>query len=312
MLSVVTGVSGSTMASVLKNFYLNPTTFSNSRLLMYSQMYEKFLFKKFTLHWQPTVATSTQGGILIAYDKDISDASPPTGDAGLRQYWAWSGTRGANTWEKFSTQFALHEPDVPLFCSNNGLDMRWSYQGQVYVVDELGTYTDSTQKLGIVFIEYEIDFYDPQLEPVNIHCAGVQSSETVDSSVARSGWNNVQTVLNIVGAVQKISDAVSGAKGLRFPPGTYEILEALGASSAHDVFASQPTLVNNGRSNSTITYVADNGAVAQPAGGAYYRVSQLKNDGPDTVDLYGNVTGGTSTWTNHTLQINQLPYKLTS
>lgn len=314
LLTTVIGSSTTSIGNALSNIYLSPQTLSNTRLQMYSAMYERYRFKRFTVHFTPSVSTSTPGQLMIAYDRDISDDTPPNNLDGLRQYSSWPGTFSSPIWSPFRTSFSLQSPQDGLFCSPNGVDMRFEYQGQLYVVDVNGNLSN-TSSYGLMFIEYEIEFFEPQLEPLVLLYSRKKAVDLLnpplDSLGTGCGWNGLTSGTLATGssrAVQLQPTADGLMTRLRIPPGTWEMLETVGKIVGGDVLNGMrlPTILEYGRSTGAkINYnLASNTLVD---GASQFIKSFVFNPGPDPIDLIGNLQNENAVrFDEHVLSIKRL------
>lgn len=150
----------------LRNDYIQPGEFADSRLAQFGQLYEKFLFTKLRQRYTPAVGSGQVGSILLAYDRDISDPTPPVSSQGVRQYMSWQDTVQGNVWAPHTLEAKLESPETGFYTdSAPGGDDRLAYQGQTYValVDPCGNVADLN--IGNVSLDYELHLFVPQLQP---------------------------------------------------------------------------------------------------------------------------------------------------
>lgn len=157
--------AGAIRGQCLRNDYVQPQQFVNSRLAQFGLLYEKFLFQELKQRYTPSIGSGQAGSILLAYDRDISDPTPPASEQGIRQYMSWEDTVQGNVWAPHELTARLQAPETGFYTDEvAGGDDRLSYQGQFYValVDPLGNASDVT--IGNTCLEYVIDFFVPQLQ----------------------------------------------------------------------------------------------------------------------------------------------------
>ena len=131
---------------------------------MFAQLYDKFRFKKLTFKYVPYQGTVVPGSIVLAYDRDISDATPPANDVGVRQYMAMMDAVAGPIWQPLSMTCPLSHPEEGLFTNAvPGGDDRLAYQGQVYVA-LLEPPPAGVVLAGDLFVEYDLELFEPQLE----------------------------------------------------------------------------------------------------------------------------------------------------
>jgi hypothetical protein len=145
------------------NIPVSPAEFSGTRLELFARMYEKYLFTKMSFEYVPSVAYDKAGSIILAYDRDPSDATPPAGDPGIRTYTAWANTRITDVKQRAECVCPLLQPDTGYYVNDApGGDERLSYQGQFYVATCIPAEVNSV--LGVLLFHYECHMWVPNLE----------------------------------------------------------------------------------------------------------------------------------------------------
>lgn len=146
-------------------FYLNPMEFSQSRIMQFGQMYEKFLFEVLDVDYSPQQPSTQKGSLVLAYDRDVSDATPPSSTAGLRQYLAFEDSVYGNVWVPKRLRARLQAPETGFYTNPApGGDDRLAYQGQVYVACMEPSGLAAGTVLGDIVLRYRIHFFVPQLD----------------------------------------------------------------------------------------------------------------------------------------------------
>jgi len=151
---------------VYLEIYINPLEIAGTRLSLFAQLYDKFLFGLLKFHFVPAGSTQTRGTIIMAYDRDISDTTPPLGDNGVRQFISMMDAVSTPIWAPATAVCPLSHPAGDGLWTNPvaGGDDRLSYQGQLYVACMEPSSLTAGQSLGDIFMEYDVEFYDPQLD----------------------------------------------------------------------------------------------------------------------------------------------------
>lgn len=161
-LSAISETSGTIGKNIL-TFYLNPLSFVNTRLEKYGQLYEKFVFRRFVLHYTSAQPTTATGQYILAFDRDFADSTPAASDDGIRQYFAMSGSKIANVYQSTSFSCPLEDPQDFYYTNSTGYEGRVVYQGQVYMAVVTGT-----TFTGSMWIEYDLDLFDPMVDQVSL------------------------------------------------------------------------------------------------------------------------------------------------
>lgn len=231
---------------ILRNDYVQPAEFSDSRLAMFGQMYEKFRFRRLRLRYVPAVGSNQAGSLLLAYDRDISDANPPPGSQGVRQCMSWADTVQGNAWLSHTLDAKLECPDSGYYTDEAvGGDERLCYQGQFYtmVVNPFGNSADLT--IGNLVLDYELELFVPQLQVViptaHIDNTGATSATITDAlrPYANTAAGVVKTAATIANMIPKFQEAGSVTNAIRLAEGVYRLVNNVNtfrAASVNTVF----------------------------------------------------------------------------
>jgi len=155
----------------LVNFDFGPIELGRSRLGLFAMLYERWRARKLKFHFIPSVPTSQKGSLMLAFDRDVSDPTPPASPDGLRQYMAMEGAGTAPVWAPQSITIVPNQRDLLFTNSVAGLgpgavnyDPRLNYAGTFYVVVVGPTGLATGTAMGDAYVEYEIDFEDACLD----------------------------------------------------------------------------------------------------------------------------------------------------
>lgn len=190
-----------TAGQAIGEFYINPLEYPGTRLALFAQLYDKFRFKRLTFKYVPYQGTAVPGSLVMAYDRDISDATPPANDVGVRQYMAMMDAVAGPIWQPLTMTCPLSHPEEGLFTNAvPGGDERLAYQGQVYVA-LLEPPAAGIVLAGDLFVDYDLELFEPQLETnVIVGSSSVQGANTVNVnagdlllSFANGVGNNAKT-----------------------------------------------------------------------------------------------------------------------
>lgn len=245
--------AGAVPGQTLLEVYLNPLELTGTRLSLFAQMYDKYRFLETDFEFVPCASTTARGSLILAYDRDISDATPPASDLGIRQFMAMQDAVAGPIWGPLVCKCPLSHPEEGLFTNPvAGGDDRLSYQGQFYVA--LMEVPAEPNSVGDVYIHYDIEFYDPQLDTQSPQAYG--SAEAGQANFGPSAGdafrsfvpNNTTALLQGVLEMLPKIDPVTGRAFLDLAQGVYRLVHTTSSGSttaATAVSYQSPTVVAN-------------------------------------------------------------------
>lgn len=210
----------------LLNMPVSPADWAGTRIELFSRMYEKYLFRKLDFEYIPTAASTTTGSVVIAYDRDPSDDTPPPGLAGIHTYTSWQDAVVTDVKVGRTAHCPLNQPDTGYYVNDvPGGDERLSDQGQIYVAQVEPSQPSS--QLGSLLVHYDLELFVPQMEtqpplnfsgkqPVSKTPLGTDNRSVlgllVDAlapSIAAAAQRSYQPIVNAAGkAVVRLSEGV--------------------------------------------------------------------------------------------------------
>lgn len=168
---IPSGGGGVVAGQVLNEIYINPSEFGGTRLEKFAALYEKYLFEVLEFEYLPAVGSDKPGAIVLAYDRDISDPTPPPTEQGVREFTSFEGSRDGNIWIPHRVRCKLQAPDAGYYTNPVvGGDDRLAYQGQFYVAVTVPTASSGT--IGRLRLNYRCHFFVPQLSNANMVAEG--------------------------------------------------------------------------------------------------------------------------------------------
>ena len=219
--------------AVYDEFYMSPAEFAGTRLSLYSRLYEKFLFEESDFEYIPGQGSDKAGSLIIAYDRDISDPTPPATDQGVRQFLAMEDAVAGNVWTPHRAKCPLRAPEDGFFCNPVvGGDDRLAYQGQLYIACMLPSGLTAGASLGSILLHYKCLFFIPQLEN---ELSTVESEGTGAGVVTSAAPGTFMDVLGAV-ATSAITKGVQqylpklqadGTWAITLPEGLYDYMTSL-------------------------------------------------------------------------------------
>lgn len=206
----VTSGAANVAGDVLISAVVNPALLGVSRLATMSNLYERYKFRSLKFRYDP-IANATVSGQLIGYvDYDTQD--DPTGIVGvqnLQRAAAHYGEKPVQVWQGSEKPVFWEVKDVDpltdLYVDADGTDPRWTNQGRFVLL--AASALPAATALGNIYLDYDIEFYIPQLELTPITGAawyetfgGAGSSGNFlgDASTLKV-WNNlpIKRALNV-------------------------------------------------------------------------------------------------------------------
>lgn len=221
-----------TVGVVLNEVYISPSEFGGTRLEKYAALYEKFLFEELRFEYVPSVGSNVPGAIVLAYDRDINDPTPPADEQGVRQFTSFEGAVDGNVWTRHVCKARLTQPDDGYYTNPLGED-RLSYQGQFYIALTVPTGYTAGSTLGRLYMHYKCHFFTPQLEGAqNLYQAtGNKSAGGTIAPVEDGDW--LKVVGELAGPITKgqplwkpVADSL-GRFYLPLAQGVYNIVNTL-------------------------------------------------------------------------------------
>lgn len=249
--------AGEVAGSVCNEIYINPSDLGGTRLSKYAGLYEKYIFEELSFEYVPSVGSTTPGALVLAYDRDISDPTPPVSEQGVRQYTAYEGSVDGNVWTLMECRNRLQAPDSGYYTNPvAGGDDRLSYQGQFYVATVVPTALEAGSTLGRIRLHYKCHFFVPQLE--NTFLTAQITSSTPLPTATTSGADYIATLAKAVDGVvtgyqkwQPVLDSL-GKYFIPLDPGTYKMTSNINGVTGNPVASTggnyeilTPTLVPN-------------------------------------------------------------------
>jgi len=184
----------------------NPITFAD-RMRVQASIYDKFVFRRCRLKYQPSCTTATAGTIAITIDRDYADAPQLTNWAQTLSYESYAT---GNVWCEHSCDIGRDTHERRAYFTNfmGSQDLHESEQFKFYVYT-IGV--DPNVTLGNLFLEYELELISPVYAPTeianNLDNLGVMTVEGVggtDAALKQSGASAVNFTMPSLPTVDKV------------------------------------------------------------------------------------------------------------
>lgn len=222
--------------SILYSIPLAPDRVNNTRLSLYSKMFEKYQILDMKFHFNTACPTTAAGTYVHFVDRDGSD-TPLAGEALIRHAYSVTSNTARSWWESSSVLYRPEDPQRFYYTSSTGatgVDPRLSTPGVYYFACSTDlqdpAVSGSPTTRGEVWVEYKIHWYDPTIEtPIEAAQSSVGSgagSVTLTQGNYLSFNTGIAPVVS--GGVEFSSDRAQQGNHFHIPGGTVvNIVEAL-------------------------------------------------------------------------------------
>jgi len=218
--------------------------FTGTRIVQIAGTFDKFLFRNISFHWVPAVGTGTNGSLILAYDPDPADLTPAATQQGCQALICFQKACEVSVWQPATLDCPLTDRTALLFTSANSPDERVWAQGQFYV-SAGPTGLPINTALGSVYVEYDVEFFDPGVEQlVNQGMSLVSTGAVTEpNTVAAQPTLQADTVSGVIGPM--LFNAATGVIS-NIPSGNWAIDVGAGvqAGTASNTFS--PSIIFTG------------------------------------------------------------------
>lgn len=152
--------SAITAGGVLLSSTISPPQFDGTRIKQMAALFERYEVNSWQFHFVPSVASTTQGLLLMYPEYDVADSVGPTP---IQQGEAHMGSVMFNIYTEAGVEFVRNDPFTDLFVDPTGSDERLTAIGKLILLAVSNVPTNL--EIGSLFMTYDINFYIPQLSP---------------------------------------------------------------------------------------------------------------------------------------------------
>lgn len=164
--SITVPTGGYPTGSVLAALTINPSDFPGSRLSVLARLYDMYSIKRLVVTYEPAVSTITPGQVCGYFDRDVKDAFQIASETNIRSAACNPTFKAGAVWSPM--QFVLyHQKDLTvLYTDTESVDPHWTDAGlfQFLAATLLPSHVEGPYTLGTLYLDYDIEFYNPQLE----------------------------------------------------------------------------------------------------------------------------------------------------
>lgn len=142
-----------------------PSQFTGTRISQIAPLFERYKIRSWKFTYTPAVPSTQAGQLLFYPEYDPEDAENVDPLTRIRQGTAHMGSVLFNVYSPATINFISPDPFTDLFTDGSGDDQRLTIAGLVrlYLVTALTT----PVTLGTLHMDYEIEFYIPQLQSIS-------------------------------------------------------------------------------------------------------------------------------------------------
>lgn len=196
---------------ILASEFLSPSAILNTRLELYSKMYEKYYIEEICYHFVSALPTTTPGSYIHFIDRDSADPTAQTADSLIKLGFSVDSSTNAHLFESSTMCYRPTDLQKFYYCrlatgdAASGANIRLESPGRYYLVSLSNTSTtfSSGTTLGDLWVDYVIRFFDPTIEnPVDTAVATVVSA-SVQTPIVIGG---VQGFAGFANAIQATGD----------------------------------------------------------------------------------------------------------
>lgn len=218
-LSDVTVAAASTQGTILYDTLIHPRAFPTTRIAAFAGLFDKYVYKRFTVRFNPSSPT-TDGGIVVGFcDYDPDEDMVSAFQENVRKAASHFGMSFTQVFKPDSWSLKELKKDALFFCEPADSEDRLVFQGRYLLIQAADQDNDDFPAgiKGILTLDYEIDFYIPQLAdtPVlttNAVCEwnGDLTTETADIPFGTAPTVSSRSNININYAVRTFGGTARG------------------------------------------------------------------------------------------------------
>jgi hypothetical protein len=163
-LTDVTVATTDAEGKVLYDSLIHPKAFAGTRLATFATLFDKYIFKKFSVDYHPSAATTTSGSMLGYCDYDPNADITQTLKENVRKGASHYGMSLTHLFDKDKWDLKEIPKDALFFCDPSGSEDRLVYQGRFLLL--CAETTSTSLDCGEATITFDCDFYISQIENV--------------------------------------------------------------------------------------------------------------------------------------------------
>lgn len=158
--------TGHPVGTVLTSFLINPAEWLNTRVGVMSKLYENWEVRHISVTYEPAVATTTPGQICGFFDRDALDSFTSASEENIRRAASTTSFKAGPLWQPVTWEMAKLQDLTVLYTNTKHVDIHWTEAGifQLLAATALSP-SEAEYTIGTVYLNYELVFMTPKLEP---------------------------------------------------------------------------------------------------------------------------------------------------
>jgi hypothetical protein len=166
-LSDVEIADNSLQGTILYDTLIHPRAFPGTRIAAFAGLFDKYVYRRFTVKFNPS-ADATDGGIIVGFcDYDPDEDMINQFVENVRKAASHFGMSFTQVFKPDSWTLKELKKDALYFCEPSDSEDRVVYQGRFLLIQAANEGIDFLNGIkGILTVDYEIDFYVPQLADI--------------------------------------------------------------------------------------------------------------------------------------------------
>lgn len=219
-LSTVTGTTTATTGTTLVTQLIGPHSLGVGRLAAFASLYEKYRFRRFIVRYVPIANATVSGQVMGYFDMDPTEIPTSTTPlAAFQRGVAHFGARSNNVWEPRDFEMKDDDPTRLLYTSNvtaTEPSERMVYQSRFSL---LAASALTAVALGNLYLDYEIEFVNPQIDSVPASTAATGAKISSGGSVSDSSPLGSAPVIAVGSNIPALT--ISSTSVITLPKGTW-------------------------------------------------------------------------------------------
>jgi hypothetical protein len=200
-LSTPTGSGALPRGSKIFDQSFSPAQIPGSKLTTISSMYERYIVNRLLFHYSPASPTSVGASMIMAFDRDPSDAAF-SGEPGIRHAIGLASMVNFAPWEAATMLVEKEDEQTIYFCSpafGQTAEGRLEFTGNLFVIVSSPGSLEFDQNIGELWVEADITFYDPTWEPTDVNAVAYQPTDGGHtlSLVSNQGFSGMENDITL-------------------------------------------------------------------------------------------------------------------
>jgi hypothetical protein len=280
----------------------------NTRLAQFAEIYERWHPRVYTYRFIPSQPTTTPGTYIMAQEADCAAVYPVADATNVPRFRVMPGSVMAQMWEPASCHISKSGDYTSLWCNDPNVGEtdvadRLDLAGVFYFAYVVGSGLASGTALGIIELDYEIDFYVPRLSgPVMTHTTEFTKEAPISTGEYKYFDSSAPDATVVTHAVDRAVNLFKAASGVA----PTLVAAVNGIQTALKLYKSPPSFSPMENFDS---------AYGWPPGVYTGAISFYTDTAPNTVSnptkTWLGLSGGTTSGLQYSIRSDLIPYSST-